>query len=196
MVSVDFNEIVDAIYTNDWSTAARILINAACKLEHSGADFMALCCNTLYKVATDIKKEIHIPLLHILDPTAKAIQKKSINKVGLFGTCFTMEEIFHKEYLKSNFNIEVLIPTEQEREIINKIIFDELCHRIIKPQSRQKLIQIANSLTKKGVQGIILGCTELPLLFSQEHLTIPLFSTTILHAKELAYLALRDPLTH
>lgn len=196
MISVNFNEIMEAIFENRWHDAAQILVKEASKLECAGVDFMAICCNTLHKVLPEIKKEISTPFLHILEPTGQLIKKNDLKKIGLMGTRFTMEEDFHKRYLVDNYNIEFVIPDESQRKLIEEIIFDDLCHGIIKNKSMNALLNIVGSLKERGAEGVILACTELPLLFpSGQEIGLPIFNTTDLHAKAIAHYALNQSLS-
>lgn len=189
--SVDLGEIKEYQDKGDWKKVGEILLNAAKSLEKAGADVIIICANTMHKVADYIEQNIKIPLIHIADATASEILKKGIKKVGLLGTKFTMEEDFYKKRLEK-YGITVLIPDPSDRDKINKIIYDELCKGIIKEESKRSLLEIINKLIKKGAEGIILGCTELPLLVKQEDVNVPIFDTTEIHAKAAVNFALKD----
>jgi len=191
MYSVDFEEIEKLQHEGNWNKLTEIMIEAAKNLENGGADFVIICTNTMHKMADEVQDNIQIPLLHMADLTGENIQKKGIKKIGLLGTKFTMEEDFYKGRLISNFDMEVLIPNEEERQIVHDVIYNELCLGEIKSSSKEKFIKIINNLVKNGAEGIILGCTEIPLLVKQEDVEIPLFDTTTIHAKSAVEYALK-----
>lgn len=182
MYSVDFQEIVLLQHQNKWEELTNIMINAAEKLKSGGADFIIICTNTMHKMASDIENKVGIKVLHIAEVTGEKIIQKGIRKVGLLGTKFTMEQDFYKGILKEKFNIDVVIPDENEREIIHEIIYNELCKGIINEESKEKYKKIISNLALRGAEGIILGCTEIPLLIKQEDVNIPVFDTTTIHA--------------
>ncbi len=182
MVSVDFAEIEPLQHLGKWNEATEILIAAARSVEAGGADFVLFCTNTMHKVADEVQKHLRIPILHIADATAQIIKAEGFKKVGLLGTRFTMEEDFYKGRLSQKHNLEILIPDEEEREVVHRIIYDELCMGEIKTASKTKYMDIINRLAKKGAEGIILGCTEIGLLVKKEDSEIPLFDTTKIHA--------------
>jgi aspartate racemase len=191
MVSLDFNEIVPAYHINKWENVEKILINAAQQLERAGADFIAICCNTLHKIAPAIKRVSKLPLLHIFEPVGQAIKQHKINKVGLLGTQCTMDDTFHSHYLKEHFQITSITPCEQEKQRINAIILAQLCYGIVTEKAKHEFLEIINSLKAEGAQGIILACTELYMLLStSSDLEIPIFDTTELHAKAIVNYAL------
>ncbi len=185
MYRVDFDEIETNMSSGNWAKNAAILSDAAKRLETAGADFILICTNTLHKVAPEVREQLSVPLLHIAEVTARELKKAGIESVGLLGTRFTMTEKFYTDVLKQS-GIRVLIPEEEDAQITDRIIFDELCIGDIRDSSRQKLIGIMESLRKKGAQGIVLGCTELGLLVSPKDTIIPLFDTTLIHAKAAA----------
>lgn len=182
MITVDFAEIEKLQHENRWEEATQILVKCAQDLECGGADFIVLCTNTMHKVADAIIQNTKIPFLHIADATAKKIQDEGIKKIGLLGTRFTMEHDFYKGRLINNFNLEVVIPNEKDREIVHRIIYEELVLGKILETSREEYKSIMNSLIEEGAQGIILGCTEIELLIKQSDSTVPLFATTSIHA--------------
>ena len=182
LYSVDFEEdIVKNEY--NWDKIIENYIDTAIKLEYFGADLLIICANTIHKIVEGVQKSIKIPILHIADATGIKIVENGFKKVGLLGTRTTMEENFYKDRLKEKFGIETIIPKENEREIIHKIIHKELTYNIIKDSSKQKYIRIIRNLVDDGAQGIILGCTEIPLLIKQNDVEIPVFDTTNIHAK-------------
>ncbi len=182
MVSVDFAEIEPLQHQGRWNEATQILTAAAKSVEAGGADFVIFCTNTMHKVADDVQKNLRIPILHIADATAQTIKAEGIKKVGLLGTRFTMEENFYKGRLSQKHNLEILIPDEEEREVVHRIIYDELCMGETKTSSKTKYMDIIDRLAKKGAEGIILGCTEIGLLVKKEDTRVPLFDTTKIHA--------------
>lgn len=180
--SVDFDPIEKRQRAGDWAGAARILIDAARSVESAGADFILICTNTMHKVAAEVEQSINIPLLHIADATAEALVKDGVRKVGLLGTAFTMEQAFYKGRLSEEYGLEVVIPSENDRKRIHEIIYDELCLGQINPESRKEYLRIVNELGKSGVEAVVLGCTEIGMLITQEHTDLPLYDTTAIHA--------------
>ena len=192
MYSVDFAEIEQLQTQGRWPEAAQILIDAAQRLERGGADFIVLCTNTMHKVAGDIQAHTHIPLLHIADATARQVKAAGIGKIGLLGTRFTMQEDFYKSRLTQNYGLEVLIPNAQERELVHRVIYDELVVGEIRPASRVRYIEIIERLIQEGAEGIILGCTEIGLLVHADDCQAPLFDTTRIHALAAVEYALAE----
>ncbi|MBD7910908.1 amino acid racemase [Clostridium cibarium] len=185
LYSVDFHEIEKCQSTGNWEKSAQILSEAAQSLEKAGAEFIVICTNTMHKVANQIQEAINIPILHIADVTAQELKKSCINKVALLGTKYTMEQDFYKSKLIEN-GIDVLIPDAEDINLINTIIYDELCLGIISEHSKQIYLNIINKLAKQGAQGTILGCTEIGLLIQQKDTKIPLFDTTLIHGEQAA----------
>nr|WP_251009605.1 MULTISPECIES: aspartate/glutamate racemase family protein [unclassified Bacillus (in: firmicutes)] len=181
LFSVDFNEIERCQTEGRWDDAGEILGEAAYSLEKAGADFIVICTNTMHKVIDQISQKTSLPILHIAEETAAQIKKLGIKKVGLLGTKYTMEQDFYKSRIQSE-NIEVLIPDEKDRDLINKTIFHELCLGTILPSSKDSFKRVIEGLAAEGAEGIILGCTEIGLLIKQEDTTIPMFDTTLIHA--------------
>lgn len=192
LYSVDFEEIARLQHENKWEELNLIMLNAAKRLENAGADFIVLCTNTMHLCYDAIRSGISIPFLHIAEATGEAIVKKGIKKIALLGTKFTMEKNFYKDYLKEKFNIETLIPAEEEREIIHNIIYNELVLGEINENSRQAYIKIINRMEEEGAQGVALACTEIPLLISNSDLNIPIFNTTEIHAEKAVEWSLKD----
>ena len=182
MVSVDFAEIENLQRLGKWQEAAQLMIGAAKSLESAGADFIVLCTNTMHKAADDIQAHTHIPLLHIADATAQQIKASGITKIGLLGTRFTMVEAFYKNRLIQNYGLEVVIPNAQDREVVHRVIYDELVIGKILPASKERYIAIVDALVKRGAEGVILGCTEIGLLIQAEDCEKTLFDTTRIHA--------------
>jgi aspartate racemase len=191
MYSVDFHPIEEMQRQGQWDDAAMILVDAAQKVEKGGADFLVLCTNTMHKLAESIEASLGIPFLHIADVTAAEIKKMGQKKVGLLGTKFTMEQDFYKERLIEKHGLEVIIPTDEERDVIHSILYSELCFGDLKPESKQTFQEIIANLAARGAEGIVLGCTEIPLIVKQEDYEIQLYDTTALHAKAAVDLALQ-----
>ena len=194
MFSVDFDEVEKLQHQGKWMDATEIMIGAAKRLEKGGADFIVICTNTMHKMAGDIQNAVKIPLLHIADATAERIRATGINKVGLLGTKFTMEEDFYKRRLINKYNLQVLIPDEKERQIVHDIIYQELCLGSIQKSSKDQFIKSINNLASHGARAVILGCTEISLLIKQEDVDVPLFDTTRIHAEAAVDYALTDNL--
>lgn len=185
LYSVDFDEIEKYQAAGNWKKSGECLASAAQSLEAAGADFIIICTNTMHKVLPEIKQHVNIPILHIAEMTAKELQKAGITRVGLLGTKYTMQQDFYKEVLQEN-KIEVLIPDNEDIELVNNVIYNELCIGKILNSSRDKYLQIIQKLALRGAQGIILGCTEIGLLITQNDTDIPLFDTAQIHAKQAA----------
>jgi aspartate racemase len=183
LYSVDFAEIEAWQREGKWQETARVLAEAAKSLERGCADFLVLCTNTMHKVAGDIQSQVSIPLLHIVDATAQQVQKAGFKRIGLLGTRFTMEEDFYKSKLVREYGLEVSVPEAEEREIVDRIIFQELVIGEIKPESKKQYLRIIDNLVSNGAEGVILGCTEIGLLVHQEDCHVPLFDTTRIHAE-------------
>lgn len=166
------------------------MVDSAVRLKNGGADFIVICTNTMHKMAPDIENRAGIEVLHIADAAGKEIVKKGMKKVGLIGTKFTMEQDFYKTLLNDKFDIEVVIPDEKDRTIIHDIIYNELCKGIVSEISKAKYVGIINNLALAGAQGVVLGCTEIPLLIKQDDVDIPVFDTTAIHAVSAAAYAL------
>ena len=182
MVSVDFDEIETLQRSGDWEMTAVLLSAAARRVEAGGADFLLICTNTMHKVAPQIAAAVSIPLLHIADATAQKIQADGLQTVGLLGTRFTMEHAFYKGRLSEKYGINILIPSEDDRETVHRIIFDELCRGQIQDRSRNEYLRIISALHQKGAEAVILGCTEIALLVHQKHTAVALLDTTQIHA--------------
>ena len=194
LVSVEFAEIEAMQHQGRWDEAAKILIDAARRLESGGADFAIICTNTMHKLYDTIQQSVQIPLLHIADATAESIKAQGIQKIALLGTRFTMEENFYKGRLVDNYGLEVIIPSSEDMQIVHRIIYEELCAGIIKSNSKQRYRDIIRRLVKGNAEGIILGCTEIGLLVKQEDSPVPLFDTTEIHAKAAVKYALENEL--
>ena len=191
LYSVDFAEVELLQHQEKWEDATRLMIEAGRSVERAGAEFLVICTNTMHKMAGDVQKKIDIPLLHIADATAETILSRGLRKVALLGTRFTMEEDFYRGRLSARHGLDVIIPTADQRELVHRIIYDELCAGIIKPSSERVYLEVIEGLAGAGAQGIILGCTEIGLLVKQEHCRIPLFDTTVIHAEAAVAYALK-----
>lgn len=192
LYSVDFHDIERLQHAGDWNAAGALLADAARALQAAGADFLVLCTNTMHKVAAHIEHAVAIPLLHIADPTARQIKAATHSTVGLLGTRFTMEQAFYRDRLQAQHGLQVIIPEENDRETVHRIIYDELCLGVVKPESRQAYRRIMAGMAAQGAAAIILGCTEISLLVSQEDAQVPLFDTTAIHARAAAEYALTE----
>ena len=191
MYSVDFYDIEKCQADGNWEKSGEILGEAAYNLEKAGADFIVICTNTMHKVINQIKERISIPILHIAEMTAEKILEKKMKNIALLGTKYTMEQDFYKSKLIEK-GINVIIPDKNDIEIINKVIYDELCLGIINPESKTKYLEIVKTLKQKGVEGIILGCTEIGLLIKNEDTDVPLFDTALIHAEQAAIYSIKD----
>lgn len=191
MISVDFDEIEICQRSNRWQEATHLLIGAARQLENAEADCVVLCTNTMHKVADELIKAIKIPFLHIVDATAVQIHASYIERIGLLGTRFTMEENFYKNRLSTLHHIDVVIPHKHDRNVVHSIIYNELVKGKIELSSRRVFQAVIDRLVKNGAQGIILGCTEIGLLVNQADSSVPLFDTTSIHAQAAVDFALR-----
>ena len=192
MYSVDFEEIEDLQHRDRWEELTQLMIEAARRVERGGADLLLICTNTMHKMAGEVEESISIPLLHIADATAEEIKRQGFNRVGLLGTRFTMEQDFYKGRLKDEHGIDVLIPGEEDREAIHAIIYDELCHGIVDRSSKETFVRVIGNLVSEGAQGIVLGCTEIPLLVKKEDAEVPIFDTAEIHAQAAVDTALKE----
>lgn len=190
LYSVDFQEVERYQAADEWEKAGRLLAAAAQSLEKGGADFIVICTNTMHKVIEQIEENISIPVLHIADAAANRIKQSALKTIGLLGTKYTMEQAFYKSRLESN-GIKVLVPEAPDREIVNKIIYEELCLGQIRQSSREDYKQVIRRLVDAGAEGIVLGCTEIGLLIKPEDSEVPLLDTTIIHAMESVKMALK-----
>ena len=190
LYSVDFQEIEECQANGNWEKSGEILGEAANNLEKAGADFIVICTNTMHKVVNQIKEKISIPILHIAEMTAEKILEKGLKNIALLGTKYTMEQDFYKSKLIEK-GINVIIPDKNDIEIINEVIYDELCLGTINSDSKKKFLEIVDKLRNKGAEGIILGCTEIGLLIKNEDTDVPLFDTAIIHAEQAAMYSIK-----
>ena len=191
LYSVDFDDVEKLQHQGNWESLTRLMIEAAQRVKKAGADFLVICTNTMHKMADEVQKAAQIPLLHIADVTAGSVRAKGQSRVGLLGTKFTMEQDFYRGRLKEIHGLDVLIPEEKERQVIHDILYNELCLGEVKELSREKFQSIIQNLVQRGAKGVILGCTEIPLIVRQEDYDIPLYDTTALHAQAAVDLALQ-----
>ena len=192
MHSFDFAEIAALQDEGDWDEITKLMIAAALRLEEAGAGLLVICTNTMHKVADEVQKDIRVPLLHIADATAGEIKARGLKKVGLLGTRATMEENFYTGRLFDKHGLDVITPNERRRELIEKVIYGELCRGQINATSREEFIGIIHNLAAEGAEGIILGCTEIHMLVDQRDVRIPVFDTTEIHARSAAHFALEQ----
>ena len=190
LYSVDFQEIEECQANGNWEKSGEILGEAAYNLEKAGADFIVICTNTMHKVVNQIKEKISIPILHIAEMTAEKILEKGLKNIALLGTKYTMEQDFYKSKLIEK-GINVIIPDKNDIEIINEVIYDELCLGTINSNSKKKFLEIVDKLRSKGAEGIILGCTEIGLLIKNADTDVPLFDTAIIHAEQVAIYSIK-----
>ena len=190
LYSVDFDEIEQLQHAGRWEESGDMLADAARAVRRAGADFIVLCTNTMHKVAPQIEAAVDVPLLHIADATAARVKAAGVARVGLLGTKFTMEEDFYRGRLESRHRLEVLTPPADQRDLVHRVIYGELCLGSVRGESRQGFQQVVAGLVAAGAQGVILGCTEIGLLLRQEDAPVPLFDTATIHAEAAADYAL------
>ena len=194
MHSVDFERIQQFQHEGKWGECARILVDAARSLKAGGASFLVIATNTMHKLADEIEEGSGLPVLHIADPTGEAIVAAGHRKVGLLATRFTMQEHFYRSRLENRYRLEIVVPDEEERADIHRIIYEELCHGIVEESSAARYRQIIDHMKWAGCEAVILGCTEIAMLVSNDRSALPLFDTTALHARAAVALALQGEL--
>lgn len=190
MYSVDFQPLEQWQHADDWEAIAEHLSGAALSVQAAGAGCLLICTNTMHKVAPQVEQSLDIPLLHIADATADVLRAQGIRRVGLLGTAFTMEQAFYRGRLSDGYGIEVLTPDQAERELVHRVIYEELCLGRTHDGSREAFLRIVDALAGKGAQGVILGCTEIGMLINQQDTPVPLFDTTAIHAEKAVQWAL------
>jgi aspartate racemase len=190
MVSVDFQEIEELQHRGQWDATGEILLKAAGQVQAAGADFLLICTNTMHKVAPQIEAAIDIPILHIADATAERIKSQGIENIGLLGTAFTMEQDFYAGRLRDAHGLNVLLPPKQDRDLVHRVIYEELVLGVVRDESRQEYLRIMDALRNARAEGVIEGCTEIVMLVQQEDTDIPLFDTTSIHAEAAVEMAL------
>lgn len=192
MVSVDFASIEELQSQDRWDEATEIMINTARQVEAAGADFLLIATNTMHKMFPEVQASINIPMLHIADATGFAIAEAGLNNLGLLGTIYTMEQDFYIGRLENKFGVKILVPDEDDRVVVNRIIFEELVIGLINDESKDEYNRIITKMIQNGAQGIILGCTEIPLLVKSDEVRVPFFDTTYIHAEMAVEIALGD----
>lgn len=191
MYTFDYHEIQVMQHTYKWDELQDMMVDKSGKLKEAGADFLVICTNTMHLMADIIEKKADIEVLHIVDVTGREIKKQSLKKVGLLGTKYTMESNLYQKILKDKYGIDTIIPEDEDMDIVHNIIYKELTLGKTKSESRAKYLNIIEKLRKKGAEGIVLGCTEIPILIKQEHIDIPIFDTTTIHGKAAVEYALK-----
>ena len=192
LYSLDFGEVERIHHEERWEEATKLLVEAAEALKAAGADFILICSNTMHIGADAVQKGTGLPLLHIADVTGDAIKGRGLKRVGLLGTKFVMERDFYRKRLEEKFGLEVLLPDERGRNVVHRVIYEELCRGVIAEGSRTAYLEIVEGLTQRGAEGIILGCTEITLLLKPEDISVPVFDTTRLHAEAAVRMALEE----
>ncbi len=190
MVSVDFQEIEEMQHAGQWDATGEILSKAAEQVQAAGANFLVICTNTMHKVAPQIAAAIDIPILHIADATAERIKAQGIQQIGLLGTRFTMEQDFYAGRLRDAHGLNVLLPPKQDRDLVHRVIYEELVLGVVRDGSRREYLRIMDDLRAAGAEGVIEGCTEIVMLVEQGHTDIPLFDTTSIHVEAAVEIAL------
>jgi aspartate racemase len=182
LYTLDFAEVEAMQHEGRWEEAGGRLEDAARRLERGGADCVVLCTNTMHKLAGRIEAAVSVPLLHIVDATAEALVSRGFDRVGLLATAFTMEHEFYRGRLRERFGIEAIVPGDEDRRLVHRVIYDELCQGVVRPESKAAYAGVMRELAGRGAQAIVLGCTEIMLLVGQADTPLPLFDTTALHA--------------
>lgn len=182
LLSIDFVPVEELQVKGDWAGMGRLMAGWARRLEDAGAEGLVICTNTMHRLAGDVQKAIHIPLIHIADATATAVKKAGLHTVGLLGTRYTMELDFYRGRLEKEHGLNVLIPEEPGRTLVHDVIYKELTYGTIRDESRAAYVKIIEDLVRRGAEGVILGCTEIPLLVKEKDSPVPVFDTTALHA--------------
>jgi len=190
MYSFDFAPVVDAEVADDLEHVAEQLLVGIRAIEEGGADFLIIACNSVHMVADIFEPEMRVPLVHIVDPVGDAVVQQGLRRVGLLGTGYTMGKPFYVERLARRFDVEAIVPNEEERADVHRIIFDELCLGAVKDRSRRRFLEVIDSLASRGAEGIILGCTELPVIVAERDVDLPLFNSTQLHVEKALEIAL------
>ncbi|BBM00279.1 aspartate/glutamate racemase family protein [Microbulbifer sp. GL-2] len=190
LYSVDFAKIEKLQGAGEWEESGQLLASAAQGVQTAGADCILICTNTMHKVASQVELSIDIPLLHIADATAEVLVQRGVRKAGLLGTAFTMEQDFYRQRIQNNYGVTVIVPEAEDRKKIHSIIFDELCKGELLKSSKEEYLRIIQSLSDMGAEAVILGCTEIGLLVSQDDTQIPLLDTTRIHADKAVEFAL------
>lgn len=191
--SFDFAEIEQLQHAGQWDQAAQRMVDAAQRLERGGADLLVICSNTMHRMADAVIDAVSIPLLHIADPTAERVRAHGITRIGLLGTRYTMEQDFYTGRLIDRHGLDVIVPTADERAVVNRVIYEELVLGVVRRESKAAYLDIIRALEARGAQGVILGCTEIILLIAPDDTHLPIFDTTGIHAQAAVDAALADP---
>lgn len=191
LYSFEFSELESYQRHGEWAKCQEMLLDAAEKLQAAGAECLAICANTMHKFIPALTEKIDIPIVHIADATAETVHEQGIGKVALLGTKYTLTEDFYVDRLREN-GLSVIVPESEDITYINDVIFQELCCGILSDESRKGFNQIINKLAQRGAEGVILGCTEIGLLISQQDVDLPVFDTTVIHAEKIAKFALES----
>ena len=192
LYSVNFQEIESLQREGRWKAATDMMCDAARRVERGGADCLLICTNTMHKLAEEVRGELTIPLIHITDATGAEVRRSGISKAALLGTQYTMEEDFYKGRLVSDYGLEVVVPLEMDRQIVQQVIYNELCLGRVRVDSRKEFVRIIGDMHARGAEGVILGCTEISLLINQQDSPLQLFDTTDIHAQAAVDFALRE----
>jgi aspartate racemase len=192
LYSVDFDGIAELQHRGEWEELTMRMIGFARRLEDGGADCIVIATNTMHKMAEQVQNALRIPLIHIADATGEKVIEKGLRKPGLLGTKFTMEEDFYRGRLQEKYGIEVIVPPDADRTEVDDIIYHELCLGIIEQASKERFQEVIKGLVSRGADGVILGCTEIPLLISQKDVDVPLFDTTTIHSRAAVEWALAE----
>ena len=190
LLTVDFLEVVALQEAGDWETLAAMMQACARHLEQAGADCVLLCANTMHKVAPEVERAVSIPLIHVVDATAAAVRAAGLRKVGLLGTRYVMEQDFYRERL-ARLGVETVIPNAEDRALVHRVIYDELAQGVVRDASREAYLGVIERLREQGADGVVLGCTEIPMLIKPGDVDLPTFDTTALHAAAAVEFALR-----
>lgn len=190
MYSFDFRDIIRLQHEGRWEELEDMLVERGKSLRDIGADFLIICANTMHRMADEVEERVGLPLVHIGDATAEEIKSQGLSKVGLVGTKFVMDDDFYSGRLKEKHGIDVILPVEDDKSKVHDIIYNELCKGIQEEDSKEKLIKMMRRMQEEGAEGVILGCTEIPLFIDQKDIDIPLFDTTRIHARTAAEFSL------
>ena len=182
MLSLDFAPVEDLQSRGEWEALGQLMAGAARTLERGGAEAIVICANTMHQLAGDVTAAIKVPLIHIADAVAAAVKARGLKTVGLLGTRYTMEMDFYRGRLEAPHGLGVLVPEEPGRTIVHDVIYKELAHGVVRPEARQAYVEVIEDLMKRGAEGVILGCTEIPMLIGAKDSPVPVFDTTALHA--------------
>ena len=191
LYSFDFQRIEELQHSGDWEKLGMVMADAACKLETAGAELMVICTNTMHRVAGSVERNTGVPLIHIADVVGEEMKRRNIVRAGLLGTKFTMIQDFYRERLKNMYDIDVITPKDEDMDFVHGVIYDELVLGVFKETTRRRFQEIIEGMGASGAEGIILGCTEIPLLIKQEHVSVPVLHTLLLHAEAAAEAAIK-----